>query len=58
MKKSMHVLFDFDGTMVNSFDVVIRTFNLLSAEFAFNYISDQGINDLKKFYSTGVNNLS
>lgn len=43
MKNNLHLIFDFDGTMVDSFDVVIKKFNLLAGEFNFRYIDDHEI---------------
>jgi len=51
MNNNLHLIFDFDGTMVDSFDTVIRKFNLLAGEFNFRYIDDHEINDLKNLTS-------
>lgn len=51
MKNNLHLIFDFDGTLVDSFDAVIQKFNLLASEFNFRYIEDHEINDLKNLTS-------
>ena len=41
----MHLIFDFDGTLVNSFDGAIEKFNVLADEFSFKKISlDESLN--------------
>lgn len=46
-----NIIFDFDGTLVDSFDIVIQKFNLLAGEFNFRYIDDHEIDDLKNLTS-------
>lgn len=47
----MHLIFDFDGTIIDSFQVAIEKFNLLSEEFNFRKISSNEISDLKNLSS-------
>ncbi len=51
IKNNLHLIFDFDGTLVDSFDAVIQRFNLLAGEFNFRYIDDHEIDDLKNLTS-------
>lgn len=51
MKNSPYLIFDFDGTLVDSFRAVIRKFNLLADEFNFRKISNDEINGLKDLTS-------
>ena len=43
----MHLIFDFDGTLVDSFCCVIDVFNALAVDFNFRKIVVDEIEDLK-----------
>lgn len=45
--KKCNVIFDFDGTLVDSFDTVIAKLNLLAEEFHFRKIQSDEIEELK-----------
>ncbi len=47
MKNNIHFIFDFDGTLVDSFHAAIETFNFLSEEFNFRKIYDNEIDQLR-----------
>lgn len=47
----MHFIFDFDGTLVDSFHMVIEKFNLLADEVGFRKVDEQAINSLKDLTS-------
>ncbi|MBA2654894.1 MAG: HAD hydrolase-like protein [Gammaproteobacteria bacterium] len=47
----MYFLFDFDGTLVDSFDCVIGKFNLLAKEFSFKTVSDEELSTLRDMSS-------
>jgi phosphoglycolate phosphatase len=49
--KNINYIFDFDGTLVDSFDTVVNKFNLLAKEFNFRSIKDDEIDDLKNLTS-------
>jgi phosphoglycolate phosphatase len=48
------IIFDFDGTLVNSFDTAIKKFNLLANEFNLKQISTADINILRNLTSWEV----
>lgn len=48
---NINLIFDFDGTLVDSFDTVIKKFNLLADEFNFRSIKDSAIDDLRNLTS-------
>ena len=50
-KNTIHLIFDFDGTLVDSFGTVVEKFNLIADEYAFKKIDNQEINHLKEFMS-------
>ena len=50
----MHVLFDFDGTMVDSFNCVMEKAILLADEFGFRKIHEHEIESLRDLSSTEV----
>ena len=50
----MHLLFDFDGTLANSFDCVIDKANLLAEKFSFKTISSQEKETLRNLSSIEV----
>lgn len=43
----MNLIFDFDGTLVDSFSTAIKVFNLLAGEFGFRKANDHEIADLR-----------
>lgn len=47
----MHIIFDFDGTLVDSFDCLINLFNKLADDYKFAKIDLQQINDLRHLNS-------
>lgn len=47
----MHLIFDFDGTLVDSFQCVIETFNQLADELRFRKIKPEEINHIKNISS-------
>ncbi len=47
----MQLIFDFDGTLVDSFDSVVKIFNILAEEFSFKKISVTELDDLKELNS-------
>jgi len=51
MQNNINLIFDFDGTLVDSFDAVIKKFNSLAEEFNFRYIQDNEISGLKDLTS-------
>lgn len=51
MKPPIHLIFDFDGTLVDSFPIVIEKFNHLADVFNFRKVNIQEINFLKDFTS-------
>lgn len=51
MTNKSQLIFDFDGTLVDSFYTVIQKFNLLAVEFNFRYIENVEINHLKTLTS-------
>ena len=50
----MYLLFDFDGTLVNSFKCVMRKASLLADEFSFRKIQDHEIESLRDLSSKEV----
>lgn len=53
MINNPYLIFDFDGTLIDSFHIVIEKFNLLANEFAFRKITDSNqINMLRDLTST------
>jgi len=50
-KQSFHLIFDFDGTLVDSFDVALQIVQRLADEFHFRKISTDEINQLKNLTS-------
>lgn len=50
----MYLLFDFDGTLVNSFNCVMKKAMLLADEFSFRKIQEQQIESLRDLSSTEV----
>jgi phosphoglycolate phosphatase len=50
----MYLIFDFDGTIVNSFCNVVEKFNLLADEFNFREISETEIEGLRNLNSRAV----
>ena len=50
----MHLLFDFDGTLVDSFHCVMNKTTLLAEEFAFRKIQQHEIEGLRDLSSTDV----
>ena len=54
MKNNIHLIFDFDGTLVDSFCTAIEKFNLLSVKFNFRKIQADEIDDLKNLTSREV----
>lgn len=48
---STHLIFDFDGTLVDSFHTVINTFNLLADEFHFRKIDSHEIEAMRDLTS-------
>jgi phosphoglycolate phosphatase len=51
MKINPYLIFDFDGTLVDSFRTVIEKFNLLADEFKFRKINSDEIDDLRNLTS-------
>lgn len=51
IQNNPYLIFDFDGTLVDSFRAVIEKFNLLADEFKFRKINSNEINDLKDLTS-------
>jgi len=51
MKNSPYLIFDFDGTLVDSFVAVMEKFNLLSEEFNFRKINSDEIDRLRDLTS-------
>jgi len=51
MKNDSYLIFDFDGTLVDSFRIVIEKFNLLSDEFNFKKINAEEIDGLRDLTS-------
>lgn len=49
--RQFNLIFDFDGTLVDSFNTVVQKFNLLSQEFKFNKIDETEIQELKNLSS-------
>lgn len=47
----MHLIFDFDGTLVDSFHAVVETFNLLAHDFHFQKTPTEKINELRNLSS-------
>lgn len=54
MKDNPYLIFDFDGTLVDSFRIVIEKFNLLADEFNFRKISHDEINALRDLTSKAL----
>ena len=50
----MHILFDFDGTLVDSFDTAIEQFNILAAEYRFRTISSDEVSQLRELSSKEI----
>jgi phosphoglycolate phosphatase len=50
----MHLIFDFDGTLVNSFSNVIEKFNVLAEEFKFRQIKQEDIPLLRSLNSRAL----
>lgn len=50
----MYLLFDFDGTLVNSFNCVMKKAMLLAEEFPFRKIQEQEIEGLRDLSSTEI----
>lgn len=53
-KQSIHLIFDFDGTLVDSFDVALQTVQRLAYEFHFRKISADEIIQLKNLTSRAL----
>ncbi|KTC80214.1 HAD-IA family hydrolase [Legionella cherrii] len=53
----MHLLFDFDGTLVDSFDCVIEKTNLLAEQFNFRKIKEHEIESLRDLSSRELINF-
>ncbi len=51
MKNNIHLIFDFDGTLVDSFRSAMDKLNLLADEFNFRKISDNEIDSLRDLTS-------
>src|SRR3990167_560652 len=51
MKNNPYLIFDFDGTLVDSFRAVIEKFNLLADEFNFRKINGDKIDELRDLTS-------
>lgn len=51
MKNSPYLIFDFDGTLVDSFRTVIEKFNLLADKFSFRKVDDLEIDGLRDLTS-------
>ncbi len=51
MKKKLYLIFDFDGTLVDSFQTAIKAFNLLANKFNFRKIYEDEISNLKNLTS-------
>lgn len=51
MKNNPYLIFDFDGTLVDSFRMVMEKFNLLADEFNFRKINDDEIDGLRDLTS-------
>ena len=51
MNNTTHLIFDFDGTLVDSFPIVIEKFNLLANEFNFKKINTEETDDLRNLTS-------
>ncbi|MBA3535354.1 MAG: HAD hydrolase-like protein [Tatlockia sp.] len=49
--KSCNLIFDFDGTLVDSFNTIMQTFNLLAEEFNFRKLKENEIDGLKNLTS-------
>jgi phosphoglycolate phosphatase len=47
----MHLIFGFDGTLVDSFDCVVQQFNHLADEYRFNKIDLEQKNELRHLNS-------
>ena len=47
----MHLIFDFDGTLVDSFDCVIKQFNRLAEDYKFRKIDLEQVNELRHLNS-------
>src|SRR5690554_6343037 len=47
----MYLIFDFDGTVIDSFKCAIHIFNQLADEFRFNKVDSNEIDDLKHLTS-------
>jgi phosphoglycolate phosphatase len=48
---NLNLIFDFDGTLIDSFHAVIEKFNLLADKFNFHYITEDEIDNLKNLTS-------
>ena len=53
----MHLLFDFDGTLINSYDCVIETTNLLAEQFNLRKIEKHEIEHLRDLTSRELINF-
>lgn len=51
MKSKPYLIFDFDGTLIDSFRAVMEKFNILAQEFNFKKINSDEINGLKDLTS-------
>lgn len=51
---SLHLIFDFDGTLVDSFSAVIDKFNMLAEEFKFNKICHEESVELRDLSSRQI----
>jgi phosphoglycolate phosphatase len=49
--KNMHLIFDFDGTLVDSFECVIELFNQLADDYNFRKIAPQEMDELRHLSS-------
>lgn len=47
----MHLIFDFDGTLIDSFDKIIEKFNILAEEFNFKRIYSAELAELRNLNS-------
>ena len=47
----MHLIFDFDGTLVDSFDYVVKQFNRLAEDYKFRKLDPEEINELRQLSS-------
>lgn len=50
----MNLIFDFDGTLIDSFKCAVESFNLLADKYKFCKVESEKINDLKKLNSNQI----